>query len=172
MRCGTVEVARLLAQTASINRTRLCHFLLHFISRACHPQWQTSHGWDHQFNPIGNGLDAFRASFNTVCADKRIPYTPDVPGQLDLEDVQNLALDLLSALQSLRASRLLRPGGGSGKNLFSDLSRLSSAGNSDDFDLDRIKPLLRAALADHRDDALIWNRVYDAVTESTPPPDR
>ncbi|KAB5514925.1 hypothetical protein GE09DRAFT_1161614 [Coniochaeta sp. 2T2.1] len=170
MRCGTVEVARLLAQTASINRMRLCHFLLHLISRACHPQWQTSHGIIKD-NPIGNGLDAFRASFDTVCADKRIPYTPDTPGHLDLEDVQNLALDLLSALQSLRASRLLRPGG-SGKNLFSDLSRLSSAVNSDDFDLDRIKPLLRAALADHRDDALIWNRVYDAVTESTPPPDR
>ncbi|KAB5513428.1 hypothetical protein GE09DRAFT_1162395, partial [Coniochaeta sp. 2T2.1] len=71
-------------------------------------------------NPIGNGVDAFRASFNTACSDKRIPYTPDAPGQLDLEDVQNLALDLLSALQSLRASRLLRPGG-SGKNLFSDM---------------------------------------------------
>lgn len=42
--------------------------------------------------------------------------------------------------------------------------------NSDDFDLDRIKPLLRVALADHRDDGLIWARVYDAVTESTPPP--
>ncbi len=84
-------------------------------------------------------------------------------------DVQNVALDLLSALQSLRASRLLRSSGSS-KNLFSDLSRLNSAVNSDDFDLDRIKPLLTAALADDSDDALIWDRVYDAVTESTPPP--
>ncbi|KAL2255999.1 hypothetical protein VTK26DRAFT_2372 [Humicola hyalothermophila] len=120
-------------------------------------------------NPIGNGLDAFRASFNTVCADRRIPSTPDALGQLDLEDVQNLALDLVLALQSLRATRLLRSSG-SGKNLFSDLSRLNSAVNSDDFDLDRIKPLIRAALADYRDDALFWDRVYDAVTESTPPP--
>jgi len=40
----------------------------------------------------------------------------------------------------------------------------------DDFDLDRIKPLLKAALADDSDDALIWDRVYDPVTESTPPP--
>ncbi|KAB5581162.1 hypothetical protein GE09DRAFT_1085347, partial [Coniochaeta sp. 2T2.1] len=71
-------------------------------------------------NPIGNGLDAFRASFNTVCADKGIPYTLDALGQLDLEDVQNLALDLLLVLQSLRASRLLRASS-SGKNLFSDL---------------------------------------------------
>ncbi|KAJ4307335.1 hypothetical protein N0V88_000718 [Collariella sp. IMI 366227] len=80
-------------------------------------------------NPIGNGLDAFRTSFNTVCADR-----------------------------------------GSGKNLFSDLSRLNSAVNSNDFDLGRIKPLLNAALADHLDNALLWERVYDAVTESTPPP--
>jgi hypothetical protein len=47
---------------------------------------------------------------------------------------------------------------------------LNSAVSSDNFDFDRIKPLLRAALADNRDDALIWDRVYDAVTESTPPP--
>jgi hypothetical protein len=40
----------------------------------------------------------------------------------------------------------------------------------DDFDLDRIKPLLSAALADHLDDVLIWDRVYDTITESTPPP--
>ncbi|KAL2168365.1 hypothetical protein VTG60DRAFT_7343 [Thermothelomyces hinnuleus] len=120
-------------------------------------------------NPIGNGLEGFRASYRSVCNSKSIPCTFDALGQLDLEDVQNLALDLLLALQSLRASRLLRSRG-SGKNLFSDLSRLNSAVNSDDFDLDRIKPLLNASLADHLDDTLIWDRVYDAVTESTPPP--
>ncbi|KAH8743581.1 hypothetical protein F5883DRAFT_40734 [Diaporthe sp. PMI_573] len=120
-------------------------------------------------NPIGNGLDAFRASFNTACADREIPCTLDALGQLDLKDIQNLALDLLSALQTLRASRLLRSSGSS-KNLFSDLSRLNSAVNSDDLDLDRIKPLLKAALADDSDDAFIWDRVHDAVTESTPPP--
>ncbi|EJT69172.1 hypothetical protein GGTG_13281 [Gaeumannomyces tritici R3-111a-1] len=120
-------------------------------------------------NPIGNGLDSFCASFDTVCADRGIPCTLDALGQLDLEDVRNIALDLLSALQGLRASRLLHSSGSS-KNLFSDLSRLNSAVNSDDFDLDRIKPLLNAVLADHLRDALIWDRVYDAVTESTPPP--
>ena len=84
-------------------------------------------------------------------------------------DLQNLALDLLLALQSLRISRLLRSSG-SGKNLFSDLSRLNSAVNSDDFDPDRIRPLLKSAVADNPDDALIWDQVYHAVTESTPPP--
>ncbi|KAK4097754.1 hypothetical protein N658DRAFT_500058, partial [Parathielavia hyrcaniae] len=55
-------------------------------------------------------------------------------------------------------------------SLRSDLLRLELSLDSDDFDLDRIKPVLNAALADHLDDTLIWGRVYDAVTESTPPP--
>ncbi|KAK4209472.1 hypothetical protein QBC37DRAFT_475544 [Rhypophila decipiens] len=68
-----------------------------------------------------------------------------------MSDLQNPTINLLLALQSLRASRLLRSSG-SGKNLL----------NSDDFDLDRIKPLLNAALADHLDDSLIWSRVCNA----------
>lgn len=83
-------------------------------------------------------------------------------------DLQNLALDLLSTLQTLRASRLLRSRG-STKNLFGDIVRLTSTVNSDDFELDCIKPLLRSALADDVDDALIWDQVYRAVTENAPP---
>ncbi|KAH7016041.1 uncharacterized protein B0I36DRAFT_425519 [Microdochium trichocladiopsis] len=120
-------------------------------------------------NPIGKGLDAFRASFSLICEGASVPCTPDSLGRLDREELQNLTLDLLLALQSLRISRLLRSSG-SGKNLLSDLSRLNSAVNSDDFDLNSIKPLLNAALTDDPDDAVIWNEVYHAVTESTPPP--
>ncbi|KAK3897955.1 dual serine/threonine and tyrosine protein kinase, partial [Staphylotrichum tortipilum] len=101
-------------------------------------------------NPVRNGLDAFRTSFNVVY-------------------VQGLASSLLSTLQLLPVARLL-PSNIGGGTLRSDLSKLNSAVNSDDFDLDRIKPLLTAALADHLDDVLIWERVYDAVTKSTPPP--
>ncbi|KAK0612265.1 hypothetical protein B0T14DRAFT_439280 [Immersiella caudata] len=125
-------------------------------------------------NPTGNGLDAFCTSFNSICKGAHISCTPDALEQLGQEgktpqlDLQNLTIDLLLALQSLRASRLLRSSG-SGKNLFSDLSRLNSAINSDDFDLDSIKPLLRSAIADDND-ALIWKEVYNAVTEPTPPP--
>jgi hypothetical protein len=42
--------------------------------------------------------------------------------------------------------------------------------DSDDFDLDRVKPLLRLVLASEPDDTVIWNHLYEAVTESTPPP--
>jgi hypothetical protein len=36
-------------------------------------------------NPIGKGLNAFRASFNTVCADRAIPRTLDALSKLDQE---------------------------------------------------------------------------------------
>lgn len=90
------------------------------------------------------------------------------PSNLD-SDLQTIVLLLLSTLQILPASRLLRSGG-TGKNLLGDIARLNSAVASDDFDLDRIKPLLRAALADDPNDALIWDQVYRVVAKSTPPP--
>jgi len=82
--------------------------------------------------------------------------------------VQNLALDLISALQILPASRLLCSRNG-GKNLFGDLSRLNSIVNSDGFDIERIGPLLQAVLSNEPDD-LIRDKVYATVTESTSPP--
>ncbi|PNH43637.1 hypothetical protein VD0004_g3862 [Verticillium dahliae] len=100
-------------------------------------------------NPIKNGLDSFRASFKAICTSQGISPCPDSLGKLKGD-----ALDLLLALQGCRASRLLRSGG-RGKNLFGDLSTLSSAVNSDDFDFDRIKPLFNASLAEILNDALI-----------------
>ncbi|KAG7402743.1 hypothetical protein Forpe1208_v017044 [Fusarium oxysporum f. sp. rapae] len=120
-------------------------------------------------NPIGNELDAFRASFNSACESAGISCALDSIDKLGQEGLQDLVVDLLLALQNLRASRLLRSSG-SGKNLLSDLSRLNAAVNSDEVDLDRIKPLLRLSLTDKPADTLIWDQVYEAVTESTPPP--
>jgi protein kinase-like protein len=77
-------------------------------------------------------------------------------------------LDLISAFQILPASRLLRSVSG-GKNLFSDLARLNSSVNSDDFDTECIIPLLRAVISNESDE-LLWEKAYIAVTESTPPP--
>ncbi|KAK3943782.1 hypothetical protein QBC46DRAFT_376216 [Diplogelasinospora grovesii] len=124
-------------------------------------------------NPIGNGLDFFRASFNSMCQKKDIPCPPDACsldalGKLSDDDLQNLTLDLLAALQGLHVSRLL-PSSSRGKNLLGDLVRLISAVNSNDFDFDRIRPLLTTVL-DRKPDNEIWDQVYDVVTESTPPP--
>ncbi|KAK0707014.1 hypothetical protein B0T26DRAFT_815209 [Lasiosphaeria miniovina] len=55
-----------------------------------------------------------------------------------------------------------------GRALFSELSRLNTAITSDDFDLDRIRPLLKSAITGDPDD--VWGQVYKAVTKSTPPP--
>ncbi|RYO87915.1 hypothetical protein DL764_008794 [Monosporascus ibericus] len=119
-------------------------------------------------NPIGRGLDAFRTSFSSICEGASVACSSDALEQLKQEDLQNLVLTLLSTLQILPAARLLRSN--SGKLLFSELPRLYTAVASDNYDLDRIKPLLKSALADNPDDVLIWDQVYTTVTESTPPP--
>ncbi|KAL7800297.1 serine/threonine-protein kinase Sgk2 [Trichoderma ceciliae] len=120
-------------------------------------------------NPIGNGLDTFRASFNSVCKGGGISCTPDTLAQLEHKDLQHISLNLLVALQNLSAASLIPSGTGYG-TLKSDLLRLLSAVTSDDFDFDRIKPLLQAAFADKPQDTLVWDLVSRAVVESTPPP--
>lgn len=84
-------------------------------------------------------------------------------------DLQKLVLAFLSAAQNLPAARLLPARTGRG-SLRSDLLRLELSLDSHDFDPDRVKPLLKTALADDLDDIFIWNEVYKSVTESTPPP--
>lgn len=84
-------------------------------------------------------------------------------------DLQNLTLDLLSALRNIPAIRLLPSKTGRG-TLRSDLLRLELSLDSGDFELDRIKPLLKSAVSNTLDDAHIWDEAYRAVTESTPPP--
>ncbi|OBS17289.1 hypothetical protein FPOA_12205 [Fusarium poae] len=119
-------------------------------------------------NPIGNGLDVFRASFDSICEGAGISCCSDALDELDQEDLRNLSLPLLFALQSHTASGLLLTNTGRG-TLRSNLLRLISAAASDDFDFDRVKPLLKSALASEPD-AVIWDRAYDAIAESTPPP--
>ncbi|KAI5863991.1 hypothetical protein GGS23DRAFT_596472 [Durotheca rogersii] len=120
-------------------------------------------------HPIGNGLDAFRSSFESRCRGLGISRAADALDHIDEKELQNLALGLLSALQLTPASHFL-PSRLGGKPIFSDLLSLNSAILSNDFNLTRIKPLLRAALADDADDTLIWNHVHKAAAESTPPP--
>jgi hypothetical protein len=56
-----------------------------------------------------------------------------------------------------------------GKTVFHDLLQLNAAVSSDNFDAERIRPLLDAIL-EFQTDEVVWDRVYDAVTELTPPP--
>lgn len=104
--------------------------------------------------PIREGLSPFRNSFNSICKGLGLSSSLDAVHKIDNEGnvhqpvgellltyvgLQNLALDLISALQILPASRLLRSSSGS-KNLFSDLSRFHLAVSSDDFDIERVIP--------------------------------
>ncbi|KAL7785643.1 hypothetical protein V8C37DRAFT_315231 [Trichoderma ceciliae] len=121
-------------------------------------------------NPIGKGLDAFRALFKSVCEDQGVVCSPDAIDRLDQDSIRTLAFQLFLALQSLRATGLLRPAG-RGKYLLDDIFRLTPTVHSGGFDLDRIKPLFRAILHDDSpEDVLVWSQVYNAVTETTPPP--
>ncbi|KAF2843943.1 hypothetical protein T440DRAFT_523872 [Plenodomus tracheiphilus IPT5] len=121
-----------------------------------------------QSKPIAGGLDRFCTFFNSTYEGVGIPETSQVLGPVGNEETQDCLVALVSALQTLPASRHL-PSTRGGKNLLEDLSRLMTAVNADDFDIERILPLLRAALRKESDN-VIWNAVYDAVTESTPPP--
>ena len=69
----------------------------------------------------------------------------------------------------LPASRLL-PSCSDSKSLYGDLSRLHTAVYGNEFDIERVIPLLNAVLTNEPDEEVIWNKVYAAVTESTPPP--
>ncbi|KAF2676778.1 hypothetical protein K458DRAFT_468226 [Lentithecium fluviatile CBS 122367] len=128
--------------------------------------------------PIGKRLDAFRDSFSFVCQGADVPETLEV---LDIYltgiVLQNLGLGVVSALQTLPASRLLHSTSGD-KNLFSDLLRFLAIIGSNDFDVKRIVPLLRTVLSHDADEA-VWYKVYDIVAQSvhkrgdepsTPPP--
>lgn len=76
-------------------------------------------------------------------------------------------LALFSTFLNHPASRHLPSQTGHG-NLLQDISKLIPALASNTVHSDRIKPLLHAVL-DNQPDVEIWEQVYHAVTESTPP---
>ncbi|KAF2621537.1 hypothetical protein BU25DRAFT_426436 [Macroventuria anomochaeta] len=98
---------------------------------------------------------------------KAMLSTPDRNCLMQAE-LNNVLLDLIHAVQGLPASRHL-PSCRGGKNLLDDLSKLMTAVNADNVDVERLLPLLQAVL--HKaSDEVVWDKVYAAVTESTPPP--
>ncbi|KAF1357341.1 hypothetical protein EJ07DRAFT_29519, partial [Lizonia empirigonia] len=121
-----------------------------------------------QSKPIGQGLDSFRSYFNSVCEDTDVPTSSEALDQIGNEETRYLFVLLFSTLQTLPASRHL-PSNRVGKNLRDDLSKIAIAVNADYLDIKRAAPLLKAVLASESD-YVIWNRVYNAITESILPP--
>ncbi|KAI0399472.1 hypothetical protein F4802DRAFT_35874 [Xylaria palmicola] len=114
-----------------------------------------------QAHPLGAHLDAARAALDEIVRG------PDDLDTVSHEDLQNRGLTLFFAFLNHPASRLLSsPTGHS--NLSSDILRLSSAITSNTVHANQIKPVLHAVLA-YKPDVEIWEQVYYAVTESTPP---
>ncbi|KAI1354763.1 hypothetical protein F5Y01DRAFT_238943 [Xylaria sp. FL0043] len=112
-------------------------------------------------HPLGTHLNAARASFN------KIARGPDDLDTVSHEDLQTSGLVLFSAFLNHPASRRL-PSQTSHDSLLQDISKLIPALASNAIHPSRIKPLLQAVLS-HRPDVEIWEQVYHAVTESTPP---
>ncbi|OBT81185.1 hypothetical protein VE02_10127 [Pseudogymnoascus sp. 03VT05] len=106
--------------------------------------------------PIGDGLNGFRDSFNSLCKELGISSSVDGLQHIRHDGLQNLALDLILALLVLPVSRIL-------PSIISNKKFLR-----DDFDIERVTPLLNAVINNESDD-IIWNKAYAAVTESTPP---
>ncbi|KAF7877418.1 hypothetical protein EAF04_001095 [Stromatinia cepivora] len=109
-----------------------------------------------QENPIREQLDEqlddFRQSLDTI----------------NNEDLHKLSSNLLSVLVSHKASDLL-PSRITNGNLRHDLAGALYRVGIKSFDCNRIKPLLNAVLS-NKPDQEIWEQVYEALTESTPPP--
>ncbi|UPX12656.1 uncharacterized protein EKO05_0003197 [Ascochyta rabiei] len=121
-----------------------------------------------QSKPIGEGLDGFRNTFRSICEDIGVSNSSQALDHVGYEETQDLLFNLLSALRALPAARILQSRHG-GKTLFHDLLRLNAVVSSDHFDHGRIRPLLDAII-NNQPDEVVWNRAYEAVTESTPPP--
>jgi hypothetical protein len=56
-----------------------------------------------------------------------------------------------------------------GRSIFLEFSRLSTDVVSENYELDRVLPLLKAAV-NKADDSTIWNHVKSAIAEAAPPP--
>ncbi|KAH8726801.1 hypothetical protein GQ44DRAFT_758368 [Phaeosphaeriaceae sp. PMI808] len=118
--------------------------------------------------PIGQKLNTFRSYFNSVCEDTDIPTSSEALDRIGDEETRYLFIVLFSALQNLPVSRHLPSNRRGGKNLRDDLSKIVVAVNAEYLDFKRTAPLLKAIL-DHESDDIIWNRVYNAITEFTLP---
>ncbi|KAI0837480.1 hypothetical protein F5Y06DRAFT_297335 [Hypoxylon sp. FL0890] len=114
-----------------------------------------------QAHPLGTHLDAVCTSFEEIVKD------PVELETVSRKVIQDLSISLLPVLRNHVASRLL-PSRTGQDNLSGDILKLISVIASDAFYSDRIRPLLHAVLA-HRPDVEIWEQVYHAVPESTPP---
>ncbi|KAF9730065.1 hypothetical protein PMIN01_11998 [Paraphaeosphaeria minitans] len=127
-------------------------------------------------HPISSKLEGFRSKYSSHWNDQ-VDANDDREGNTPLDvckekllmvtELRQALLALINTLQSLDVVQAL-PSHRGNRDLFGDLLSLSSALYSDNADTVRAKPLLDAVLSKQPDE-VIWDAVYDAVSESTPP---
>ncbi|KAL2786388.1 hypothetical protein BJX66DRAFT_32626 [Aspergillus keveii] len=118
--------------------------------------------------PIKGGLDAFARSFKTSCDSLGIAR-PFVPAALEQrKDFKDLLINFVFALQTLPATSQLPSTFGQG-TFRNDLRRFISVVDSEEFEIQRIIPLLNSVL-DAEADEVIWRKAYAVVVQPTPPP--
>ncbi|MCJ1360537.1 MAG: hypothetical protein MMC33_010545, partial [Icmadophila ericetorum] len=127
-------------------------------------------------NPIKEGLDPFSRLFESTCADLGIVASSNAVHAVFSTAVttvtKNLVLDLLLALQSQPAARILPSRNGHG-TLLGDLSGYVTLVDSNNFDIKSAIPLVERAV-NNASDVEIWNAVFDLVVrtslkQATPP---
>ncbi|PYI29630.1 hypothetical protein BP00DRAFT_458436 [Aspergillus indologenus CBS 114.80] len=118
--------------------------------------------------PIEGGLDAFARGFKTSCDSLGIarPFDPATLEQH--KDFKDLLINFVFALQNLPATSHLPATLGPG-TFRNDLRRFISVVDSEEFEIQRILPLLNAVL-DAEADEIVWRKAYAVVVEPTPPP--
>ncbi|KAI1825468.1 hypothetical protein F4861DRAFT_537932 [Xylaria intraflava] len=113
-------------------------------------------------------FDRLRASCHSFCKRNGISCSDALDQPDQKKDAQSLVLSILVSFQT-HPDAEEHPSKTNRGTLRDDLLRVISAVASDNFDFDRIKPLLNALLV-NTSDSEIWKLVYNAVFESTPPP--
>ncbi|KAI0192918.1 serine/threonine-protein kinase Sgk2 [Xylaria flabelliformis] len=118
-------------------------------------------------HPIGPGFNDFRESFNTICREKSLQRTPDALDQLDNDELRELGSTLLWLPILQITARLPEV----------DLDHLIHVLSKETSDVNRIKPLLKAAATDNPDDTDFWdqasricckNSIYDFRVDVDP----
>ncbi|TWU75060.1 hypothetical protein ED733_006610 [Metarhizium rileyi] len=129
--------------------------------------------------PIGDALIPFRRLFSASNESVSAPQdiNPHTQGNAlddsltftivhNISGLKDVATFLISVLSNLPAARSLPSVTGRG-TLRNDLLQLLST-EPEGSELERVVPLIRAVIHDESDE-IIWNKVYAALAESTPP---
>ncbi|KAI9782275.1 MAG: hypothetical protein M1816_001937 [Peltula sp. TS41687] len=128
--------------------------------------------WWNQEISIGRGLDEFRASFSSTCAELDVPLFPEALRHFSPEDFGDRMLDLFLALENLPATRYLPSPNGHEillRGRSRGLLRFGAPLISDGVDVDSVAQLVEKVIKCAADED-IWKGVISLVSQQATPP--